>query len=306
MKILLIGTIVKDRIIFLDGTRVDSLGGLTHSINAALAICEKTDQLMPVSRVGTDIYADFVKIWKQYELINIDGFFPYNQNNNTVELTYLDANERIEKSLHPMLPLQFKEVEPFLDVDLIMVNLISGWDVELEFMMKLRAAFSGLIAIDIHSLTLQRLSDGIRRLKPVTHIQHWLDCADIVQLNEREYEMISNGEQDPKVFFIQTCVKTDKIINLTKGAHGSESFRIKNGHCEVIKISPDKQIRVIDPIGCGDTFFAIFGISYFRTKDIKLSAVRANTVAALAGSIRGLASPTMLQNKISLYSKEET
>ncbi|MEJ2542724.1 MAG: SDR family oxidoreductase, partial [Calditrichaceae bacterium] len=60
------------------------------------------------------------------------------------------------------------------------------------------------------------------------------------------------------------------------GAHGSESFRIKNSHCEVINTSSFKKLRVVDPIGCGDTFFAIFGINYFKTKDFKFSAKRAN------------------------------
>lgn len=305
MKILLIGTVVEDKIIFLDGTQVSSFGGLTHSISAALAICESSDHLIPFSRVGSDIYADFVKMWANYKNICLDGFIPYNKNNNTVELTYLDTNERIEKSLNPMPPLKFEEIEQFLDVDLVMVNFISGWDVELEFMLKLRAAFKGLIAMDIHSLTLQRLSDGTRRLRPVSHIQPWLQSADMIQLNEREYEMISDGEQDPEVFFMQTCALTDKIINLTKGAHGSESIRIKNSHCEVINVNPDKKARIVDPIGCGDTFFAIFGINYFRTKDVNLSAISANKVAAIAGSMKGFANPATLRNKISLYSREK-
>lgn len=305
MKILLIGTVVKDKIIFLDKTQVESFGGLTHSINAALAVCNSDDRLIPFSRIGVDIYSDFNQLWMNDNRLVKDGLIPYSKKNNCVELTYLDANERIEKSLYPMPPLQFDEVAPFLDVDLILVNLISGWDVELLFMQKLRTAFDGLIAIDIHSLTLERLSDGTRRLKPVTYIQSWLECADIIQLNEREYEMIAGGEKDPEIFFMQTCAQTDKIINFTKGPQGSISYRIKKNRCEVIRISADQNIKVIDPIGCGDTFFAVFGINYFKTKDTKLSAFRANTVAASAGSIKGLADSVTLQKKLGLYTRED-
>ena len=204
-----------------------------------------------------------------------------------------------------MPPLKFEEIESFLDVDLILVNLISGWDVDLDFMQKLRMTYNGLIALDIHSLTLERLSDGTRCLKPVKDIHSWLDCADIIQLNEHEFEIISNGAAHPKIFFMQTCVQTDKIINLTKGADGSESYRINNGRCEVIRNSANKAIKVIDPIGCGDTFFAVFGINYIRTKDVQLSAVRANTLAAVAGSIAGSADSATLRNQICLYTRED-
>jgi hypothetical protein len=305
MKVLLIGTVVKDNIIFTDKTKVESFGGLTHSINAALALCNADDHLIPVSRIGVGIRAEFLQLWPNDVRLIKDGLIPWNQNNNCVELTCLDSNERIEKSLYPMPPLQFEEVEPYLDADLILVNLISGWDVELSFMQKLRASFNGLIALDIHSLTLERLPDGTRRLKPVSSIQPWLDTADIIQLNEREFEMIAGGEKDPEVFFKQTCAQTEKIINLTKGEHGSESYRIKNNHCEVIRINAHKELKVIDPIGCGDTFFAVYGISYFRTKDVKLSVFFANTAAALAGSIKGLANSAILQEKLSLYARED-
>lgn len=305
MKILLIGTVVKDKIIFLDKSQVESFGGLTHSISAVLALFGVNDLLIPVSRIGADIYSDFIQLWAQDNHIIKDGLIPYSQNNNSVELTYVNANERIEKSLYPMPPIRYEEVEQFLDVDLILINLISGWDVNLEFMQKIRVTFNGLIAIDVHSLTLERLSDGTRRLKPVSNIQSWLECADIIQMNEHEYAMISYGEKDPEIFFKQTCVQTDKIINLTKGVHGSESYIIKNNHCEVIRIDANNKIKVIDPIGCGDTYFAVFGINYFRTKDIRLSALRANTVAALAGSIKGIAEFETLKKKISLYARED-
>ncbi len=305
MRILLTGTIVKDTIKFLDDTKVDSYGGLTHSINAALAICEENDRLIPLSRVGVDIYADLKKIWADDNRLIKDGFIPYNRQNNCVELTYLDSSERIEKSLHPMPPLYFTEIEPFLDVDIVMVNLISGWDVELEFMLKLRATFNGLIALDIHSLTLERLSDGTRDFRPITHIKPWLESADIIQLNEKEFEMISNKESNPEVFFIQTCALKDKIINLTKGAYGSESYRIKNNQCEVIKANANKNIKVIDSIGCGDTFFTVFGISYFKSNSVKWSAMQANTAAALAGSIKGMVDPAVFQRKMRIYSRED-
>ena len=241
---------------------MSSLGGLTHSINAALAFCGPDDRLLPLSRIGKDIYPDIQKLWPDDMRLNRNGFLPYNSVNNYVELNYIDANERIEKSLDPMPSLHFKEVLPFLDVDIILVNLISGWDVDLKFMKKLRKAFQGLIGIDIHSLTLERLSDGTRRLRLVENIKSWLDCADLIQLNEREFGTIAPRGMKPEDFFLRTCVQTDKIINLTKGSQGSVSYRVSNDCCEVLNMSATPGIKIVDPIGCGDAFFAAFGINH--------------------------------------------
>ena len=62
MKILLVGTVVKDKILFLDKSQTESFGGLTHSINAALAVCQSEDRLIPVSRIGADIYLSLIHI----------------------------------------------------------------------------------------------------------------------------------------------------------------------------------------------------------------------------------------------------
>lgn len=282
-----------------------SFGGLTHSINAALTFCTPNDRLLPLSRVGTDIYPDLEKMWADDKRLIRNGFIQYNKINNCVELCYIDKDERIEKSLNPMSPLQFEDVEPFLDVDLILINLISGWDVDLDFMVKLRNAFQGLIGIDIHSLTLERLADGTRRLRPVENIKSWFDSADLIQFNEREYEMIAPNRSKPEDFFLRTCAPRDKIINLTLGSQGSVNYRIINEHCEILKTYPPPGIKVVDAIGCGDAFFAVFGICYLKSKDIKFAAEQASIAASLVGSSKGLADSILLQQQIKDYTRED-
>ena len=305
MKFLLIGTIVKDRINFLDGMQLVSPGGLTHSINAALAVCDPEDRLVPVSRIGEDLNQDLQTLWPGALRVPNNGFIPFAGLNNCVELNYLDENERIEKSLNPMPPLTFQEIEPFLDVDVVMVNLISGWDVDLEFMKKLRSAFNGLIALDIHSLALERQVDGTRKYRKVKNVESWIDSADIIQLNEHEFKMIAGNTHDAEIFFRQTCTKKEKIINLTMGSHGSRNYRIKNNKCKVLQIKPDPNLTVIDPIGCGDTFFSVFGVIYGKTQDINYSTFIANKAAGIAGSVKGLADSFMLRQMLKSYTRED-
>ncbi|MEJ2056078.1 MAG: hypothetical protein P8X42_19360 [Calditrichaceae bacterium] len=178
MKVLLIGTVVKDIIKYLDGTEVYAYGGLTHSINAALAVSDPGDRIIAMSWVGKDLYPDIQRNWQDNPRLLNEGFLRYSRINNCVELSYISKSERIERSLYPMPSLRFKDVKRFLNADMIIVNLISGWDITRKFIEKLREKFKGLISLDIHSLTLGRAEDGTRFLRPVNEIKPWLESAD--------------------------------------------------------------------------------------------------------------------------------
>lgn len=305
MKILLIGTIVRDIIEYLDGSIFKAFGGLTHSINAALALCEEEDKLIPVSRIGKDIYNDIQNMWPDEPNLIRDGFLRDDKINNYVKLRYINESERIEQSLNPMKPLNFEDIKPLLSVDLVLVNLISGWDVRLEFIQQLRKNFDGIISVDIHSLTLGRSGNGTRYFRRLPDIKPWLDSADIIQLNMNEYRMIAEEDSKPEDFFLHTCAQSDKIFNLTNGEQGSKSILInKNGSYNVIKTPSAADVKVVDPTGCGDTFLAAFGIHYFKHKDVHLAARQANITAALAGSIKGSPDSGLLRKKLAMYSRE--
>lgn len=305
MKVIIIGTIVRDRLKFYDGTESSSLGGLLHTLNAARVVLGPKDQIFPVSRVGKDLYPELLHTLAEDPRIQLDGLVECDQPNNTVELIYRTKEERIEHSLFPMPPLCFAEVESMLDGDLFLVNMISGWDIELDFLWELRNKTSAMISMDIHSLTLERSSDGTRRFRHFEFSENWTAHADIIQMNEREFEAINRLKLGPAQFFRATCIDSNKIINLTKGAKGSETYRIYENNIAEFNLKPPHGINVIDPTGCGDVFLAVFGITYYQTKNLKFSAQQANLIAAITGKFKGLHEPGEVRKIMREYPREE-
>ncbi|NOX89514.1 MAG: carbohydrate kinase family protein [Calditrichaeota bacterium] len=286
MRIAVLGTIIKDRIHPFRGEVTEGFGGVFYSIQALRALCDRDDTIIPISYVGSDFYDRVVDYLKQDERINTDALYRLDAPNNRVELYYKNKHERVEYSLFPMPPLDYQKVQPFLDVDILIVNFISGWDIGLDDLKKVSRNFKGLLAADIHSLTLDRKENGLRVFRKVENLDEWLSGLNIVQCNEREFSQLYSGEVED--FYKEYCFDENKIINLTLGARGSLTvYRADN---RVLKIheKPPAKIKVIDPTGCGDAFSAGFVLEYFKTNDIRRAARKANFVAAVTGSIKGL------------------
>ena len=295
MKITLIGTIVKDRIFGIDGTVTESFGGLFYSIEALRAVSAPDDRIIPVSFVGADIYDRVIDYFKDDSRMDLKGFYRIEQPNNHVDLRYNDAQERIEFSLDPMPPLTYGQIAPFLDADLLLVNLISGWDIELPDLQKIANDFHGILSMDLHSLTLAREPDGRRVRHKLKNFDAWLAVPDILQLNKKEFESICHSGLT--VFYKKYCFDQNKIVNLTLGNRGSISvYREKN---EIVKIStPPADVKVIDPTGCGDVFLSAFAYEYYRSKNIIVAAKFANWVAGIAGSRKGLPDSKWLKTEL--------
>lgn len=290
MNIALIGTIVKDTLRMPDGPTKTGLGGLTHSLNALASLAGR-DKIVPVSFVGADIVDTVRDVYKDVAAISLDYLVPITAPNNAVEVQYINSNERRERSLNPMPPLSREHMIGLLrkKFDLIIVNMISGWDIELSALDYLRRYHQGPIAIDLHSLCLQRLRDGRRTAVDKLDARPWIELCDIVQLNEREARIVSADSPDWQNFCSYYCGHYGKIINLTLGPEGSRSYFSEAGVLKTIHSKPPRGIRVTDPTGCGDNYLASFAYVYIKTGSIKEAARMANLNAALSGTCHGLA-----------------
>ncbi len=302
MKIAVIGTIVKDRIHYSDGTVVRSLGGLMYSINAFRAVLDENDYLYPVSYVGRDIRDEVFSLFAADNQIRTEGLLSYTGPNNQVDLYYQGGDERTEYSRYPHPPLPYDVLEIILDNAAILVNMISGWDIRFADYRRLRHIYPGTIALDVHSLLLGREGDGRRFFRYNPEVIQWIREADIIQLNEPEFRSIAQNQSDLQFFQQNSCFKEQNILNLTRSHHGSTTVYQEGRHVLRLDQTPPGQIDVVDPIGCGDAFMAGFLIEYLKSQDIHEAAKCANRIAALTGTFRGLPDPVLLQQKLREFS----
>jgi len=278
MKIGVIGTINRDSIRFADGTRKEGWGGILYNIVALSHIFGGEVQIVPVCNVGADHYLEVVKILKLPAGVDIAYVRKVKEKNNHCHLTYLDMENKEEVLKGGVPPLVFDDVEPLLDCDIILVNYISGKDIYLRSLQKLRRHFSGKIYIDIHSYTLGKRSDGKRYLRRPPCWPEVVGCGDFVQMNNVELSVIARGPEkarEPggnpehdlktvrkvlrdhgikfrdKVFVVTASSRGCYLDGFEAGRRSLLHHRLDNGRLALPK-------ETVNSTGCGDCFAAGF------------------------------------------------
>ncbi len=298
MKIAVIGTIVRDEIHHFNGRVSHSLGGLLHTVQTLRALVGPNDEIFVFSFAGKDIREPLERLWTDASNVRTEGIRFLDQKNNYVRIVYHSPEERTEYSLSPLPPLSFELLQEALQCDVILLNMISGWDIQLPTLQKLRKKFHGILAVDVHSLLLGRAANGQRFFKAPEKIKRWLEAPDILQMNEQEFAVIFPKIPVKKIFLQDSCFEDDKILNLTFGSRGSRTVQKRGKRITSLFVEPPAGVTVTDPTGCGDAFMAGFCYEYVISANVHKAAQKANLVAALSGSFRGLAEPQQLMEKL--------
>jgi sugar/nucleoside kinase (ribokinase family) len=169
-------------------------------------------------------------------------------------------------------PWNWAGLKPLLNnLDALYINLISGFELELETLQLIRGHFRGPIYLDLHSLLLGIQADGTRVPRPIADPRAWFACADLLQVNEQEMSLMA---PDPMALAatathagVQSLIVTlgkrgvvyflapgfDKLADLTRGEAG------RVGAIRTALVPAQQVATPGDPTGCGD----VFGATYF-------------------------------------------
>ncbi len=190
-KVTVIGTINKDTIIFPDGKRTESFGGILYNLSALSGLGRKRMEIYPVCNLGYDVYNQVEGILKKHDNVKLAGINKVRRKNNHAYLL-IDKESQREEILRNRVPaLSFVQVKPFLNSGAILVNFISGFDIGLNTLKRIRTNTDALIFMDIHSLALGIHKDGKRFLKTPRSWREYLKQADLVQTNLLELNVLS-------------------------------------------------------------------------------------------------------------------
>ncbi len=290
MKVLVLGHLCLDVIHPVDGPAIESYGGIFYSVAALSTLLEPRDRVSPVFGVHRAEHAALIETLSRFPNVDTSGIFPFDGPTNRVHLYYRPGGTRTECSRDISAPIPLERIRRSLDVDAILVNMVSGSDLTLETLDAVRMAVRGSktpMHFDFHSLTLGVTDTHERRRRPVEEWRRWAFMVDTLQLNEEEIAglpMEPMTEQQTAGHLLTLGVKG---VLVTRGSRGVGVYRNDQKHVVRTDI-PGIAVRGEgEPTGCGDVFGAAFVVRYVRTGDLLASAEFANRVAAAKARLRG-------------------
>ena len=279
-----IGSIVWDVIHGRDARAlpVEEWGGITYALSGLDAALADDWEIVPLLKVGSDLAVEARRYLGTLRRMAPDAApiaVPYA--NNRVELRYTSRERRSEVLSGGVPGWSWLGLKPLLeDLDALYVNLISGFELDLETAQLLRRGFHGPIYCDLHSLLLAVQPDGLRTPRPLANPGDWCACFDLVQVNEDELALMA---PEPMALAATALAAGVRCLTVTLGSRGAVYFAApgferladlppRDAGGAALAASPLGAVRTAlvpaeparvtdggDPTGCGD----VWGATYF-------------------------------------------
>jgi hypothetical protein len=284
---------------------VEEWGGITYALGALDASLPDDWEIVPIIKVGYDLSGRAKEFLHGLRRLAPDGdAIEVPHLNNRVNLYYQSAERRCEKLTGGVPPWNWLGLKPLLtNLDALHINLISGFELDLEVAQHIRAHFKGPIYCDMHSLVLAVQPDGLRTLQPLPNAEAWFRCFDIVQVNEDEMSMMAPDSMAMAAMAMRAGVS---VLNVTLGSKGAVYFAapgferlddLERGklapavggalRTELIPSTPPRDLDGGDPTGCGDVWGATYFSRLLAGDDIRSAMVAASRAAARNVDHRG-------------------
>ncbi len=304
MKFLVIGEPCIDMIYKADGEAKKSYGGILYSIISLAVISRKEDVVLPVINIGEDEFDNIKDVLSKYSNIDTSGLYkmPHSTRKVNLYFNYYNSGKRakFEQVYEPTYTIKYEQIEKFLPgADSILINNITGYDISLDDLKKIRGNFKGYIHMDIHNLVMKTNTDGTREHTTLPNWREWCSNTDTIQLNEFEVQSMSREKKNEYEVIEEILLNQTnevKAVVVTKGKIGASGYtkKVKKYGSEVftdldkIEVGSIENPRYKDSTGCGDVFAAALTYDYTKNKDIKKSLHFANRLASYKTSLEGI------------------
>lgn len=259
-----------------DITRSEGWGGIAYALSGLGAALDDHWDIVLFIKVGADVVADarrwtstIPRMAAHADLASADA------PNNRSELRYVTTEVRTERMSGGVPGWTFAELRDALDaaqLDALYVNFLSGTEVDLPTMQRVRAHFAGPIYVDLHMMLWETDAQGRRALRPLTDALAWCACFDFIQLNEDEMRTIA---PDPDALNVVATRAGAAATFVTLGSRGVH-YHVRPAHPRwpavddmrpvrstidyeriITGVQPPQPVRVgvpVDPTGCGDVW----------------------------------------------------
>jgi sugar/nucleoside kinase (ribokinase family) len=274
MNFLLIGHSVVDTIIDIDGTSVKP-GGIFYTVVSLLSQINSDNKIYLCSSIDKTNEALFKDAYDRIE----NDFLNYVDSIPKVELVVHLTGERKETYSQTAQNLLLPE-DGLNRFDGILINMISGYDISLNQLKQLRKNYSGLIYFDVHTFS-RGVDKNLNRIfRKIKDFSGWAECIDLLQANESELLTLSDQEEEAVIVDELFSYGIKQII-VTRAERGATVFyrekkSVKKNHKNALQTS------VVNKVGCGDVFGAVYFYNYIKNKNVILALDQANLFAGIA------------------------
>ncbi|MXZ74508.1 MAG: carbohydrate kinase family protein [Gemmatimonadetes bacterium] len=311
MRVGIIGLINHDTIFMAGGRRIQDLGGILYNTTVMADLVGEGDALYPISRIGTDCYDAMHAMLDPRPVVSNRGVRVSRTGTSRNRIRYDEDMEKVEQLTNHIGPIPFEQIEPFLDLDALLVNFIVGDDISLETMAAVRERATGLLYLDVHNLCLGIDAEGYRRRRAPEDWQRWIEMFDVIQMNEVEARLLAGvagagdqaadaedgpgglleAEDDFIAFGRSVIALGPSVCVITRGPIGPVTVYRTDRETRAIAIPSEPAREVVDTTGCGDAFAAGFVVEYADTEDPVGATRLANRVASVNCTVAGLPEP---------------
>ncbi len=304
-----LGTFIRDTIITLDKQHIESIGGLYHSVACLASLASPDTTLHPLCYVGDDFYGTLTQALAALgPHVHFDLLRRVSQPNTAVTLIYRSAEGRDEVTTPPMAPINKNDIAAVAQHEAVLVNLITGEDIELEALQHLKAPREAgpLVYLDFHSRALGIDPEGRRYYREVPDWRTWMRAIDMLQVNEMEAATLAgsrNALSDDELIKFGASLVGEFLsaCHITLAGRGSLLFYRRGSELLHRHLPPQENLHPVDVIGCGDAFGAAFLTHFLEHGDHVAAARFANTIAGLNSTFMGSLTPEKFRTHVQPY-----
>ncbi|MCL4528190.1 MAG: PfkB family carbohydrate kinase [Chloroflexi bacterium] len=284
MTITVVGNITRDTLIFPDQNWkiVNGLGGTMYTVITLASLTNQEIRL--VCNVGDDIIGTVTELLGKFPNIHLSGIKEFKGNHFHCYILFASPyGTQFDEGLE--IPASYTQVKPFMkDSDFILVSPMTGFDLSLHSLKRMRTTSNCPIYFDYHILSLQRDAMGNRYLKRRKNWIEWCTGCDHLQMNQFEAESLAlfpiKSENDIMSFAKPILSRGVVSVAVTLGESGALiCWQHPNKKIYSAKLNVNYGGEVVDATGCGDVFAASFIVRYMKTRDIFESYQFANELA---------------------------
>jgi sugar/nucleoside kinase (ribokinase family) len=280
MNIIVIGHPCKD-IIHKNEVVTESFGGIIYSLLGFAVVMKKEDKVIPLFSIDRKDYEEYLKVLSGTSIDDFSLIQPTEKQTNIVHLFFDGDNLNLECYQEKADKIDLKRALPLIPKDAhFYINMISGFEINIDDLKELRRKFKGRIYFDFHTMTRGMDDNGGRFYRPIENWRDWIKNCDAIQLNETEMKNLTKEKFSEEEFALESFRCGVEVINITKGKSGAVSFWQENEMLIQKSIEPEKNLIYRNPIGCGDIFGSVFAYKYFNNYNVKDSLEEAVRISS--------------------------